>query len=69
MPLEEVGYVFASLTKLTSVLSHTFVKLFKMLLLNISRQEISFLKAKLKDAQEKLQIAETKIKVCFVVCE
>lgn len=69
MPLEEVGYVFASLTKLTSVLSHTFVKLFKMLLLNISRQEISFLKAKLKDAQEKLQIAEIKIKVCFVVCE
>lgn len=67
MPLEEVVYVFASLSKLTSVLSHTCVKLLNLLLMNISLQEISFLRAKLKDAQEKLQVAETKIKVCFVV--
>ena len=35
--------------------------------MNISLQELSFLKAKLKDAQEKLQVAETKIKVCYDV--
>jgi len=35
--------------------------------MNISLQEISFLKAKLKDAKEKLQVAETKIKVSYDV--
>jgi len=35
--------------------------------MNISLQEISFLKAKLKDAKGKLQVAETKIKVCCAV--
>lgn len=43
------------------------MKSLNLLLMNISLQEISFLKAKLKDAQEKLQVAETKIKVCYDV--
>ena len=47
------------------ILSH--VKLLNLLLMNSPLQEISFLKAKLKDAQVELQVAETKIKVSYDV--
>lgn len=65
MPLEEVDYVLFFLQNWPLVSNIT--KSLNLLLMNISLQEISFLKAKLKDAQEKLQVAETKIKVCYDV--